>query len=140
MMIIAIWSRWLRNVHDAYEIAKWLGYRSPSPDPRRQLENHLDEYLVAGGISADEYRILAIFHGRTLDDVPLSVPGLTGRAKVPGGLLADGVGRTVEEKFENEIYQHTSIRGQSEQLLYLIGSIIGAFNCVWTSFVVRREF
>lgn len=136
VITIAIWSRGLRNVYDAYEVAKWLGYHSPSLDPRRQLDNHLDEYLVAGGISTDEYRVLAIFHGRTLADVPLSVPGFTGRAEVPHGLLADGIGRTVEEKLENEIYQHTGLRGQSKQLLYLTGCMTGAFDCPWTSFVV----
>ena len=60
VMIIAIWSRGLRNVYDAYEVAKRLGYHSPSSDPGRQLDDHLDEYLVAGGISTDEYWTLAI--------------------------------------------------------------------------------
>ncbi len=139
VIIIAIWSRGLRNVYDAYEVAKRLGYHSQSLDPRKRLENHLDEYLVAGGISAEEYRILAIFHGRTLANILLSVPGFTGQAIVPHGFLADGIGTRVEEKLENEIYQHTGIRGQSEQLLYLIGSMTGAFDCPWTSFVVTRE-
>ncbi|MCJ1458364.1 hypothetical protein MMC28_008736 [Mycoblastus sanguinarius] len=139
VMIIAIWSRGLRNVYDAYEFAKSLGYRSQSLDPRKRLENHLDEYLVAGGISADEYRILAIFHGRTMANVSLNVPGFSGKAAVPQGFLADGMGRRVEEKIENEIYQHTGIRGQSEQLLYLIGFMSGAFDCPWTPFVVTRE-
>jgi len=136
VITIAIRSRGLRNVYDAYEVAKWLGYHSPRSDRRRQLDDHLDEYLVVGGISTDEYQILAIFHGRTLADVPLSVPGFTGRAEVPQGLLADGIGRTVEEKLENEIYQHTGIRGQNKQLLYLIGCMPGAFDCPWASFVV----
>lgn len=139
VIIIAIWSRGLCNVYDAYEVAKRLGYHSKSLDPRERLENHLDEYLVAGGISSDEYRILAIFHGHTLDNVSLSVPGFTGQAAIPNGFLADGIGRRVEEKLENEVYQHTGIRGQSEQLLYLIGFMNGAFDCPWTSFVVTRE-
>ena len=139
VMIIAMWSRGLRNVYDAYEVAKRLGYHSQSSDPRKRLENHLDEYLVTGGISAEDYRILAIFHGRTLADVLFSVPRFTGHAIVPDGFLADGIGTRVEEKLENEIYQHTGIRGQSEQLLYLIGSMTGAFDCPWTSFVVMPE-
>lgn len=133
VIIIAIWSKGLRNVYDAYEVAEWLGYHS------RSLKNHRDEYLVTGGISADDYRILAIFHGRTLANVSLSVPGFTGQAALPQGFLADGIGRRVEEKLENEVYQHTGIRGQSEQLLYLIGCMNGAFDCPWTSFVVTRE-
>jgi hypothetical protein len=31
---------------------------------RKRLANHLNEYLVFGGIPADEYRILAIFNGQ----------------------------------------------------------------------------
>lgn len=129
VVIIAIWSTGMRNVYDAYEVAKRLGYQSPSSDPRRRLDTHLDEYLVAGGISTDEYRILAIFHGRTSVDISLSMPGFTGRAEVPYGLLADGIGDTVEEKLENEIYQHTGIKGQSMQLLCLIGCMTCAFDC-----------
>ena len=139
VIIIAIWSRGLRNVYDAHEVAEWLGYHSKSSTPRKRLENHRDEYLVAGGISADEYRILAIFHGRTLANISLSVPIFTGQVAVPCGFLADRIGRGAEEKLENEVYQHTGIRGQSEQLLYLIGFMNGAFDCPWTSFVVTRE-
>lgn len=61
VMVIAIWSNGLGNVYDAYEVARWLGYQNSSCfDPRRdrhkQLDNHVDEYLVANGILADEYR------------------------------------------------------------------------------------
>ena len=132
VIIIAIWSKGLRNVYDAHKVAQKLGFQSRSSNPRRRLENHLDEYLVHGGIYAYEYRMLAFFHGCTLVDVPLSLPGHMGRAKIPHGFLADGVGRTVEEKLENEIYQHTGIRGQhSEQLLCLIGSLNGAIDRLW---------
>lgn len=87
-----------------------VGFRNLSSDPQRRLENHLDECLVVGSISTDDYRILAVFHSHTLGDVPLSVLGCTGRANVPDRLLADGIGRTVEEKLENEVHQHNGIR------------------------------
>lgn len=62
-----------------------------------------------------------------------------GRAELPKGFLADGVGGTVEEKLENEIYQHTGIKGHSDQLVYLIGSLNGAIiGCPWTSAVVKK--
>lgn len=40
----------------------------------------------------------------------------------------DGVGATVEEKLENEIYQHTGIMGQSKQLLHLIACMNGCIR------------
>lgn len=53
---------------------------------QRQLDNHLNEYLIAGVISTDKYWILTIFGGRTLADVQLSVTGFTGRAELLHGL------------------------------------------------------
>lgn len=61
---------------------------------------------------------------------------MSGSATVPGALLTDMPGRTANEKLEDEIYQHTGIRGGREQLLYLIGFMVGAFDSPWTSFVV----
>ena len=137
VVIIAIWSKGLHNVYDAYDVAKMLGYRDESSNPRKRLENHLDEYLVSGGILADEYRILAIFNGqKEQGNIALSVPGLRGSATVPDAFMTAVPGGTANEKLENEIYQHTGIRGESEQLLYLVGVMIGAFDCLWTSFVV----
>jgi hypothetical protein len=142
VVIIAIWSKGLRNVYNAYDVAKMLGYRNGSSNPRKRLENHLDEYLVFGGISADEYRILAIFNGqKEQENIALSVPGVPGlsrSATVPDAFMTDIPGRTAKEKLENEIYQHTSIRGESKQLLYLVGFMIGAFDCPWASFGVVR--
>ena len=36
VVIIAIWSKGLRNVYDAYEVAKWLGYRNGSSNSRNR--------------------------------------------------------------------------------------------------------
>lgn len=84
-MIIAIWSKGLPNVYDAFEVAEWLGFEERSQDKRRRLEHHRDEYLVLGEISADEYRILAVFDGRSVGRFPLSVAGQTGSASIPDG-------------------------------------------------------
>jgi hypothetical protein len=46
VVMIAVWSKGLHNVCDAYEVAKSLGYRSKSSNKHKRLENHLDEYLV----------------------------------------------------------------------------------------------
>ena len=137
VVIVAIWSKGLHNVYDAYEVAEALGYCDGGSNARNRLANHLDEYLVFGRIPADEYRILAIFNGqKEQGNVTLSVPRLSGSATVPDAFMTDVPGRTANEKLENEIYQHTGIRGESEQLLYLIGYMIGAFDCLWTSFIV----
>ena len=134
VVIIAIWSKGLRNVYDGYDAAKKYEW------PTKRMENHLDECLVYGGISADEYRVLVIFNGaREWVDVPLGVPGLRSSTTIPDSFMRDVPGDSAEEKLENEIYRNTGIRGQSEQLLYLSGVMIGAFCCPWTSFVVVPE-
>ncbi len=139
VVIVAIWSKGLRNVYDAYEVAKTLGYRNDNSNARRRLANHLHEYLVSRCISADEYRILAIFEGQMeQENVALSVPGLTGLAVIPDAFMRDVPGKTATEKLENEIFEGTGIRGKSEQLLHLVQSMTGAFDSVWPSFVVVR--
>jgi hypothetical protein len=51
---------------------------------RNRLANHLNEYLIFGGIPADKYRILAIFNGqKEQENIALSVPGLRGSTTVP---------------------------------------------------------
>lgn len=137
VIIIAIWAKGLHDVYDAYDVARGLGYRQGSRNRRQRLENHLDEYLVCGGVPADEYRILAIFHGHgQRQDLALSIPGLRGFAVVPPEFVRDVPGRTPNEKLENEIYQNTGIRGQSEKLFYLVGKMVGAFGIPGISVVV----
>ncbi|KAF7514237.1 hypothetical protein GJ744_000007 [Endocarpon pusillum] len=137
--IVAIWSKGLRNVYDAYEVAKTLVYGDGSSNSRNRLADHLDEYLVFREIPADAYRVLAIFNGRReQENIDLSVPGLTGSATVPDAFMRDVPGRTAKDKLKNEIYQHTGISEESEHLLYLVRSMVGAFGFPWTSFVVVR--
>jgi hypothetical protein len=47
--------------YDAYDVARQLGYTDFGIDHRRRLSNRRDEYLVYGGVSADDYAILVIF-------------------------------------------------------------------------------
>lgn len=130
-VVMAIWAKGMRNVYDAYEIARWLGYSSSSgsSDRRRRLQHHSDEYLIMNGIPAYEYRILAVFHGCQLVKIPLSLPLFTGQAVLPRDFLAEGIGSGADEILENEIYMHTGIRGQSEQLVYLAVSLSAGFDC-----------
>jgi hypothetical protein len=132
VVIVAIWAKGLHDVYDAYKVAEMLGYRNDSSNPRKRLANHVDEYLVLGGISADEYRILAIFNGQGEQrNITIRVPGLTGSPILPDAFMTDVPGRTAREKLENEIYRHTGIRGESEQLLNLVGVMSGAFSGPW---------
>ena|SRR5450432_1418728 len=63
VIVIAVWSKDLLRVYSAYDVAHQLQYTSyHNGDLRRQLDHHLDEFLVCHSIHADEYRILAIFY------------------------------------------------------------------------------
>jgi hypothetical protein len=57
------WAEDLAGVYSAEEAAYMLGYSDAGPNPQKRLRNHHDEYLVEGGVAADEYHILAIFEG-----------------------------------------------------------------------------
>ena len=46
--------------YDIYNIARRLRYTDPGIHLRRRLSYYRDEYLIYGGISADDYAILAI--------------------------------------------------------------------------------
>ncbi|MCJ1246200.1 hypothetical protein MMC30_003405 [Trapelia coarctata] len=70
--LIAIDSSAMRNVIDAYAVAKSLGYRNDHADERCQLRNHRDEYLVYGGYDADSYKLLLAITG-----LEAEVPELT---------------------------------------------------------------
>jgi len=71
VVIIVIWAEDLHYLYQAEDIATTLGYNDSGQDRRRRLRNHWHEYLVWGGIFADDYRILAVFRG---DGPERSVP------------------------------------------------------------------
>lgn len=123
--IIAIWAKDLR-VYDAYDAAKALGYDNDGSGNRRRLKYHEGEYLVEGGIVADEYRVLAIFDGiGEMESIKQDTPGIVGgSAAVPPEWLRGAPGVTMIEKIEMEIYGNTGIRGHSEMLVCLVLSLI----------------
>jgi hypothetical protein len=149
VVIVAIWAKGMRNVYDAYEITRSLKLLK-GEDPDKDFE-HFNEYLVHGGISADEERVLAIFDGQREHvgiHLRVPVPGLPGSTTIsklktipgsvtiPESVMINTPGSTARQKLEYAIYQRTGLHGDSKQLLYLIGFMIGAFDCPWTSFVV----
>ena len=81
--------------------------------------------------------ILIIFNEqKKQENVALSVTRLSESTTISDAFMTNVSERTINEKLENKIYQHTDIRGKSEQLLYLIKYMIEAFDYLWTSFVV----
>lgn len=110
-----------------------LGYSNDG----RSRWNHDDEYLIHGGISADDYRLLAVFDGQKEQRLGLYIPGLTGSTTVPDGFMSTAPETTGNEKLQNTIYMYTGIRGESAQLWYLIGFMIKAFNSPCISFVIE---
>jgi hypothetical protein len=133
IVIIAIWAKGLQNVYDASEVAKMLRCNNDG----RNRWNHDGEYLVHRGISADDYRLLAVFNGQKEQRLDLDMPGLTGSITVPDGFMSTAPGATGNEKLQNTIYMYTGIRGESAQLWYLIGFMIRAFDSPWISFVIE---
>jgi hypothetical protein len=131
VILFAIWSKDMHNVYDAYDAAVSVG-RNPSV--------HLDEYLVHGGISADEYRVLAVFEGQGEQlNIPIGVPGFQSTTIMPEAFMTNTPSNTAEENLEKlmyEVYQRTGLNCVSKQLLYLIGNMAGVHDIPGHSFVV----
>lgn len=80
VLIVAVWLQDLPGIYDALSIAQALGLQNIDP--------FLNEIWVHGGISADSYRMLAIFRGTEItEEVALRVDGLTMMVKMPGGFI-----------------------------------------------------
>ncbi|KAL6229069.1 P-loop containing nucleoside triphosphate hydrolase protein [Aspergillus navahoensis] len=63
IVVVAVWAKGLTNVYNALDAATTLGYTDTGTDPVRNIWDHRQEFLVDNGITADEYRILAVFEG-----------------------------------------------------------------------------
>lgn len=111
------------GVFGAEEVASRLGYSDTGGDISRQIWHHRDEYLVDGGIPADEYRILAVFEGGGPDrDVVFSgdpkVP-----SSIPSGFFPGKRSSSALKNIGEEIYRHTGVyndlkRGQLMKSIY----------------------
>lgn len=114
VVIIAISSEDLRGIYRAYDIASRLRYTDDSRDQRRRLRNHLDEFLVLGGIRAEEDRILATFCGDGPKRiVSLSIPGLQTMVDMTSDFTPIGTDATHELQIE----MYSSIGPKSNDLL-----------------------
>ncbi|KID90370.1 hypothetical protein MAJ_10966, partial [Metarhizium majus ARSEF 297] len=111
VLIIAVWLKGLPGVYDAYSIASALDLRN-----NNNLDPFLHEVWIHGGISADSYRILAMFHGTdNLEELALRVDGLTMMVWIPGGFIHAARARTYNgrpdatDTLRNEIQARTGI-------------------------------
>ncbi|KAL2005968.1 hypothetical protein VTN00DRAFT_9622 [Thermoascus crustaceus] len=130
IMVIAVWARDLPGVYDAEKVASGLGYSDTGSDNRRKLRHHHDEYLVEGGIAADDYHILALFEGGGPDrDVVFECPFYTISTKIPSGFLPGKGSKSPMEDIEDKIYSHTGVRDdmKRDQLMKAISGTPYAF-------------
>ena len=125
IIVIAVWLEGL-EVYDAYDIARYLRMGRP--------EQHLDEFLLHGTISADSYRILAMFYGNLeLENVALFTPGWSLEASIPRGFAQSTQTATIctralrdaTKDFQDEMYSLTGTRGgvKLDSLLHSISGI-----------------
>ncbi|KAL6824015.1 hypothetical protein V8C40DRAFT_28990 [Trichoderma camerunense] len=114
VFIVAVWLDGLLLVYDAWRIARDLNLGN--------LQWFGNEVLVHGGISADSYRILAIFHGNgNIKQATLRLNGLNATVEVPGEFI-DGVSikRNISRKLDatellrDELYTRTGTRDDAK--------------------------
>jgi hypothetical protein len=111
VVIIVIWAEDLHYLYQAEDIATTLGYNDSGQDRRRRLRNHWHEYLVWGGIFADDYRILAVFRGDGPERSVL-LCSLTNSvaANLPGDFASNAALQDVSEELLIEIYSCTGVK------------------------------
>ena len=133
IILLAVWSKDLPGVYDAYDVASQLEYNDGSSDHRKRLNVHRDEFLVSPGICAEDYRILAIFQASSIETyLNFAIPGLQSRARVPStfartilaapNLSTQGEKATYE--LQMEMYSHTGVE-DPRKLYALVLSICG---------------
>ncbi|BCR83531.1 uncharacterized protein ACHE_10933A [Aspergillus chevalieri] len=111
IVVIAVWVEHLSGVYSAEEVAARLGYSDTGLDRRRKLWQHRDEYLVEGGIVADEYRVLAIFEGGGPErNVVFACPFYDISTTIPSGFFPGRRSNNALEDIEYEIYSHSGVR------------------------------
>jgi hypothetical protein len=110
VVIIAVWAKDMVDVYDAGDVAAALGYNDNSQDNRRKLRNHRYEYLVYGGINADDYRILVIFDGGGPERlVPLRSLHYSVEARIPGDFARDVTPQNASRELLVEIHCNTGV-------------------------------
>ncbi|KAE8130867.1 hypothetical protein BDV38DRAFT_42195 [Aspergillus pseudotamarii] len=108
IVVIAVWTKGLAGVYSAEEAASKLGYSDAGLDRRRKLWHHRDEYLIEGGIAADEYRILAVFEGGGPEhEIVFECPLYRVPAMIPSGFFPGRRSGNALQDIAYEIYSHS---------------------------------
>ncbi|KAK7575396.1 hypothetical protein V3481_017356 [Fusarium oxysporum f. sp. vasinfectum] len=108
VIIIAVWLKNKPFVYSAYDFAIDHGF------PDDQVRCHEGEYLVYGGIPAEEYRILACFRGDNLLDEELDLTPFVSapwkyRVSIPAGSLPIPANTSGAEALKMELYSLTGV-------------------------------
>ncbi|KAL7909476.1 hypothetical protein GGI35DRAFT_384053 [Trichoderma velutinum] len=115
VIIVAVWLNGLPLVYDALQIAQDLRLG--------RLRRFQNEVLVYGGISADSYRILSVFHGRgEIKKAALHVNGLSVTVEIPEEFIDEvSTERDISVKLDDatemlrdEIYSRTGTRDDTK--------------------------
>ena len=113
VVVIAVWAKGLAGVYSAEDAASRLGY---SDTGRKKLYPHRDEYLLEGGLAADEYRILAVFEGGGRDrDVVFECPFYRIKVTIPSGFFLGRRSNNALGDIEDEIYSHSGVRDDKKR-------------------------
>jgi len=115
IVIIAVWAKDIHHLYKAEDIARALGYNNSGQDRRRKLAYFRYEYLVWGGIAADDYRILGVFSGDgpersvLLRSLTNTIHTHTFQASLPGDFGDNAIRRDVSREVLDEMYSCTGV-------------------------------
>ncbi|WKT53773.1 hypothetical protein QSH57_004357 [Fusarium oxysporum f. sp. vasinfectum] len=131
VVIVAVWLKELPGIYDAFAIARVLGLK--------KLNVFLYEVLIHGRISADSYRILAMFHGiQSTVDVALCVDRMAMMAEMPGDFIGGVQARTLvcirhlpkaTDRLRDEMYARTGTRDDAKFLPLALSIANVAYSC-----------
>ena len=111
IIIIGVWTKDLHYLYKAEDIVTTLRYNNNGQDRRCGLRNHRHEYLVRGGICADDCRILAVFPGDGPErSVPLRSRTRRVMAYLPGDFASNTIPQGVSKELLIEIYGCTGVQ------------------------------
>lgn len=108
MSIIAIDTSHLPRILSAEAIAVALGYRDTGSDNRRKRRNHRNEYLVYGGVLADDDAILSVIPADGSEETVRVVD--VGSTGLPSEFL-NGLTTSIEDELETDIHRYTGVWG-----------------------------
>lgn len=116
VVIIAVWAKDIHHLYKAEDIARALGWDNSGQDRRRKLAYFRHEYLVWGGIAADDYRILGVFSGdgpeRSVLLCSITMTNNTThtfQASLPGNFGDNATQRDVSTEVLNEMHSCTGV-------------------------------